>query len=314
MKKITNHIILACFACTFVSCIAPAPPLDVPQGESQLVVDGTFTNDEFFQVVLSIVRPGQETVYVDNAEVRILSEEDEILETLTPYPIDSESDFPYYASVDLKAEVGELYKINVKAPNFPDLTTAESIIPFPSEVNVNEYTSNDNVDLPVFAKGIFLQVGINDASLLDRNYFHLNFYHIAKVDANRDGIIDPILQVPMIMDKWSPNDPGELFLPDRGILLTDNSFPGSHRNFVYKVEFDQDIINNLADTDDFGSIYVELRTVSESYYDFMINAIDQNNSGLDPFLDPSQDYTNVLNGAGIFSGFSTKTDTIVIER
>jgi len=314
MKKITNHIILACFACTFVSCIAPAPPLDVPQGESQLVVDGTFTNDEFFQVVLSIVRPGQETVYVDNAEVRILSEEDEILETLTPYPIDSESDFPYYASVDLKAEVGKLYRINVKAPNFPDSTTAESIIPFPSEVNVNEHPENDSADITVLQKSILLEVGINDASLLDRNYFHLNFYHIAKVDTNRDGTLDPIAQNRMKMNKMSPYDPGTFFKDNRGILLTDKSFPGSYRNFVYRVEFDQYIIDNLVDTDDFGSIYVELRTVSESYYDFMIGAIDQQNSGLNPFLDPSQDFTNVLNGAGIFGGFSSKTDTIVIER
>jgi len=310
MKKITNHLIITCFACTFISCIGPAPPLEVPSGESELIVNGTFTNNEFFQVVLFKIRPGSPKVYVENAEVRILSEDDKILETLTSFPAHEISGEPYYSSVDLKAEVGKLYKIHVKAPNFPDSTTAQSIIPSPSEVNVGNYDNNTST----VSNALFLEIGINDVSLLDKNYFHLNFYHLAKVDTNRDGTIDPIVQLPMIMNKLYPNDPGTLFREDRGILLTDNSFPGTRRNLVYKVEFDQDIIDNLVNSDDFGSIYVELRTVSESYYDFMINAIDQDNFGLDPFLNPSQEYTNVFNGAGIFSGFSTKTDTIVIER
>lgn len=316
MKNITYHLFIFYSVCAFVSCIAPATPLEVPPGESKLVINGTFTNDENFQVVLYKIRTGSEEVYVENAEVRILSEENELLETLTSFPANQKTNIPCYASIDLKAEVGKLYKIHVKAPNFPDSTTAESIIPFPSGIAAGNYTSSTVVDIPSLIKGMFLQVQIEDADILERNYFHLNFYHIAKVDVNRDGLVDPVRQIPMRMNKFSPNDPGDLFVENRGILLTDRSFPypETKKNFVYKVEFDEEIIANLADKDNFGSIYVELRTVNESYYNWMTSKIGQENKDFDPFLNPDPEYTNVLNGLGLFSGFSTKTDTVVILR
>lgn len=316
MKKITYHLFNFYMACTLVSCIAPAPPLEVPPGESKLVINGTFTNDENFQVVLYKIRNSSEKVYVENAEVRILSEEDELLETLTSFPVNEKSDVPCYGSVDLKAEVGKLYKINVKAPNFPDSTTAESIIPIPSGIAAGNYNiSNSTVAIPNLAKGIFLQVEIEDADILEKNFFHLNFYHIVKVDVDNDGVIDPIGD-PLRINKFSPNDPGSLFVQNRGILLTDRSFPYpvTKKKFIYKVEFEERILAALAGQDNFGSIHVELRTVNESYYNFMTSKIGQNNSNFNPFLNPDPEYTNVLNGLGIFSGFSTKTDTVVIVK
>ncbi len=315
MKKITNHLFNFYLACTFVSCIAPAPPLEVPPGESKLVINGTFTNDENFQVVLYKIRTGSEEVYVENAEVRILSEENELLETLTSFPANEKSNIPCYGSVALKAEVGKLYKIHVKAPNFPDSTTAESIIPLPSGVAAGSYSTSNSIEIPDLAKGMFLQVEIEDADILEKNYFHLNFYHLVKVDLNNDGLVDPISD-PLRMNKFSPNDPGSLFVENRGILLTDRSFPYpvTKKRFIYKVEFEEEILAALASKDNYGSIRVELRTVNESYYNWMTSKIGQDNSNYNPFLNPDPEYTNVLNGLGLFSGFSTKTDTVVIRK
>jgi len=87
-------------------------------------MNGTFTNDEVFEVILYKTRSGSEKVYVDNAEVRIFSEDEELLETLTYYNANEKTNVPFYATVDLKPEIGKLYKIQVKTPNFPDIITA----------------------------------------------------------------------------------------------------------------------------------------------------------------------------------------------
>lgn len=313
MKKITYHLFIAILISSFVSCIGPAEPLKIPEAESVLVVDGTFTNDQFFQVVLSKTRSGSEPIYVDNAEVQILSESDDLLETLTFYPANEKINIPCYASLDLKPEIGKLYKIRVETPNYP-ITTAESLIPFPSGLDAGNYIGENDLEVETTRQGVYLSVAIEDNNHMEKNYFHISLYHLVKVK-NTDGVIgEPISRIPMKMRKFGPSDPGVMFADNTGVLLTDNSFANSKTNLIYKAEFDQEIMRNLVNKDNYGRILVELRTVNESYFNFMNTYIEQQLDDTRPLLYTSQDFTNVINGRGLFSGFSSKTDTISINQ
>ena len=165
------------------------------------------------------------------------------------------------------------------------------------------------------ADGMFVDITIEDTNISEENYFHVNFYHIAKVDLDNDGIPDPFMAKPMVMSKFSPGDPGILFVEDRGVLLTDRSFPGEPKTFVYKLKFEPGVIDYLQDQTSFGRIIAELRTVDSNYYNFWTTAasrFDDDDSSLS--TNDTNDISNIENGLGYFSGYSTRRDTFIINQ
>jgi len=70
-----------------------------------------------------------------------------------------------------------------------------------------------------------------------------------------------------------------------------------------------------ADIDDLlsGFLYLNLRTVTEDYYIYNKSLSQLAESNQNPFTLPTTTFTNISNGYGLFSAYSSIIDSIIIE-
>lgn len=64
----------------------------------------------------------------------------------------------------------------------------------------------------------------------------------------------------------------------------------------------------------FGTYSFYLYSISKDYYLYLSSLAQFNNSNGNPFSEPVQVYSNVTNGLGIFGGYSSAKDSVVIEK
>ena len=96
--------------------------------------------------------------------------------------------------------------------------------------------------------------------------------------------------------------------------MTDRTFSGGTIDLIYKVEFEPGVLNKLRDEPSFGQIITELHTIEKDYYDNLISTTNQTNTNNSPFSPGSLGGgIDTATGFGIFSGTSTRRDTVGIN-
>ena len=311
MKKINYHLAVLFLFIGILSCSVPTDELTPTGVISSMAMDALFDEGEHFRVVLYKLRSQQqELIYIDNAIVEIFSEDNELLETLE-FHSDEANKVPCYKSTFLKAEAGKSYTVKAQAPGFRSTTWTGSA-PLPSNVTSTQRDDIGGVSLNFFNETMHLSATFEDTNPLEENYFIINFLHVAKLDLDNNGEIDPFDPEPMKVKKFSPGDPGIQYFDDRRILLTDRSFVGGSRELIYRVQFEPGVLDYLRDKPSYGHVVTELHTIGKDYYDFLVsynNKADSDN----PFIQNDViDFSNQSGGPGIFSGISTNRDTTTI--
>jgi hypothetical protein len=199
-----------------------------------------------------------------------------------------------------------VYKVIVKASGYPD-ADAEVKIPV---LNVNYslhvtypygYDQN-NAPISLF------ELTFKDVPL-DKNYYELALYY---KDGSKSFFY---LNLPEIKsDDIVMRDEGDMDYNPHAILLADKLFNGTDVVVKFKaLDFSIGTFGNPPVL--INNYYVVLRSISESYYKYkkylLRHNYNQNNSGsLDDPLhllfsgEPSNMYTNINGGYGIFVGYS----------
>ena len=97
--------------------------------------------------------------------------------------------------------------------------------------------------------------------------------------------------------------------PSRFALFTDDLFSSSVRNIRINVD------RSLVDTDVFRAHYfvVQLSSLSEIYFDYILEIIENNHVYGGPLASDSYDAGNVDGGLGIFGAYTYRLDTIPIR-
>ena len=130
--------------------------------------------------------------------------------------------------------------------------------------------------------------------------------------------------IPMIASSGQPIEEAENLNVSSVTNGENATFILSHRDGILidetKLNSDNNLTLNLRTKSPFetggtneSSLYFELRTVTEAYYNYHVSLSRQNDSNSGPFTLPVTTFTNIENGYGLFASFSTNLDSLQIE-
>ncbi len=292
------------------SCEQPVS-LDIDEPDPQLVVISNFTDSKEMQVRVSKTRSVLDSgapVYLTEADVR-LYEEETFIQRLQLVNGKGETP-PYYTTVDFEADFDVTYTIKVAANGFEPI---EAISRVPSKIDIQSLkVSNYLIEKDPEGEANYrfaVTIGFTDPPLVN-NYYHLNLhqqiYHFTLEE--RDTLFGNSEFFPIQFNQII-DDNFVLAYFDGGVLFEDTPFNGNIVSYTFPISF-----TLPADEKVPGKLLVELRSVSEEYYRYQRSLSQQQANPGAPFAEPVGLYNNIINGQGIFAGYSASMDSIRVGR
>lgn len=296
--------ILAILCIVISSCEVPVEI----EGNAQIVIQSSFTdfNDLVVYVAESTDLNDQPSsnFSLENATVTLYSGGDyEFIGTLEFVKLLNES---YYTTVDFVPQMGKEYHLNVEVPGYKPVTATNSI-PLRVETQAQAGNSNTVLNEGVSTFNFDVIVTINDP-VETTNFYHVLFNQellCSSVNESGETVYDTIMlptENLFLETQMKPVDM-EQIQGEPSFILTDNGFNGQqiHIDFSGHFEYDQDKY-------ELGGFLIEMRSVSEAYYDHIRSfaASNKPNSGAEPYEPFDYFYDgNIINGSGFFIGYSS---------
>jgi len=94
-----------------------------------------------------------------------------------------------------------------------------------------------------------------------------------------------------------------------GYVFSDNLFNGS--SYTINTDVYANAINGNSSSVD--TVFVNLHSITEDFYQYVISYSKYQDVEGNPLAEPVNIMSNINNGFGVFSGYSTKTDTVIID-
>jgi hypothetical protein len=273
---------------------------DFPLRPSKLVVNCYFNADSIweFQVSKSLsVLDNAPLKVIKNASIRLFSE-GVLLDTINTMDEDG-----FYRSTENLPEEGREYSIEVSSPGFKDVLNAKDITPIkPSITNVNVvitdsvFYSYDAYYNYGHVKGSFEitfpdQKGVSNYYQFKAFYIDSLFYYYEK------GPVFSHLErryVSVSSEDISVENSTEY---GNIVLINDHIYDG--QDYTFSLDFEEWSAKKGID------YYLELTSLTREGFLYRKSINEYDNSRNDPFSEPVIIYSNVNNGFGIFSGFSS---------
>lgn len=308
MNRILSFFGLMLIALAF-ACERPVD-LVIDEPDPELVVISNFTANRNMQVRVSrtqSVLDNGPTPYILNADVRLF-EGNQFIQRLEL--INEPGSRPYYTTRNFTPEIEVEYTIKVEAPGFEPIQ-AMSKVPTKIDIQslkVSDYLIEKNPEGDALYR-FSVTLGFSDPKS-ENNYYHLNLYQqvYEYMLEGQDTIFGNNEFFPIQFNQIIDNN-FILAYFDGGVLFEDTPFDGSIVSYTFPISF-----NLLAEEEVPGKLVVELRSVSEEYYFYQRSlSLQQENPGA-PFAEPVVLYNNIMNGQGIFAGYSASLDSIRVGR
>ncbi|MBN2663304.1 MAG: DUF4249 domain-containing protein [Bacteroidales bacterium] len=270
-----------------------------PENKPRLVVNSIFSSQNIIvlMVLQTLSYNSEKNDFVEDATCKLFCD-DVFVENL----IYSEQGI-YKSTIILEED--KKYTIEISAHGF-ETVIANTIIPKTSSI-----ISLDTIHTAIFdpndGLGVYYTKGI--LSVIDDPQIQ-NFYLTKLSLVYPDGTIyNPITTYRS--DEPIFTDDGLLNYKPSFLLFNDNTFNGRNNNLIFEYDFSLSFDDTLL-------LITTTKLITEDYYKYIKSTIIQtNNQGsLDnPFVigEPIQVYSNIENGYGIFAGYNTYCDTIVIN-
>ena len=284
--------------------------LSIPESGERLVVVSSFSNQEEIKLQISKgvsvldVSGSFENFFRGDAR---LFENTSFLERLAP-GFDSVLKINTFNS-QATPKINQPYTITVNIPGF-DEVTATSRIPEPiplSSVIVNDLTiestyngAREKVNLSVFV------VFEDPPNQLD--YYHLKLlqevWQFDVVDGDTTVVGKSRFEIPF---NSSTNNNNVVASFDGGILFDDQLFDGEAEVYILETNIEYALNQNFL-----GPLFVEFRTLSKDYFLYYTSVSRQLENPDDPLSQPVILYNNIENGLGIFAGYSSVVDSVIL--
>ncbi len=257
--------------------------------QPKIVVNSLFQSNRPWEVhissSLSVIDTGTLS-NIENASVVILDNQNNLIEFL-----DHDSLGFYYGNT--YPEAGQLYKIQVEAPNYVNINAEDQL---PDSINIsNVDTSSSNIgdnermDISItFTDPInfqnFYRIEIEVGLLYEDDFGNMEYFEFPASMILEDPVFENYGGGPVIQG-----------------LFTDNSFDGEEKTIEIQIdnivkEFDKD------DQLEIDHITLLLYNITEPTYLFSKSYQVYESASGNPFAQPVQVYSNVNNGFGIFGG------------
>lgn len=292
---------------------------ELPVKPKDMVVNCQFTPGEPWVLELSHTRPvlsNEPIQKIKNANVQIF-ENGALIESLTYIETDRPGQSLYYGSTNLPEE-GKEYKLRVFAPDFPLVTAVDEAPIAQTKIEsfqfLQETPEGDNI------------FSLEFSDLQDGD----NFYHIAvkqvqyqlEIDVDEADTTYSVVQELETRFQVGSDDPLTGFSIDpeaislynsRGFLLQDQEFNLDRRQLSLQIRGANEEIIQSDSTNTEKKAYgyaVELRSVSQAYFDYFDSIAEQTNTEDLPVIIPFEVSNNIEDGYGNFSGYSVVNSVV----
>jgi hypothetical protein len=286
--------------------------LELEQSEqARLVVISNFTDKNDLVVFLpksQSILSTDPSDYVTEATV-IVFEGTQLLEVLEFVPADPNLNYrPSFQSKNLIPEVGKVYTITVNANGFEPVSATSSIpVAVPIQEVVFDNTINDN-EVNKSVVNFNVSVSFTDPPNT-QNYYHLVFYQeLLNLPQIGDSLPRPAnFAIPIQVESLDPAVSLLKSYDERSFFLKDESFKGKFVRLNFRGRYTIDLDKYLP-----GKFFVELRSVSEDYY-YYHTSLSRQVQNKNPLSEGVVIPDNIINGAGIFAGYSTSTNSFSLS-
>lgn len=279
---------------------------------SELVVVSSFTLDRTLQVYVSAsgsILDDAPITYIDNAIVELHRNEEFLTQLSFSEDKDKVSNLPFYSAGDFQPQVGIKYTIKVDAPGF-ETVTANSQIPTPIKMVSSEISDLQFTEMMGEKETqvrYLVDIAFEDPGQVE-NYYHINllqqFREFAIIESDTLYFREEMRPV-VFSNQLNTNF--QVAHVGGGLLLEDEGQDGQTIRITLPVEF-----SYLPTRDELGKLFIELRAVSKEYYQYFSTISRQDGVSDSPFTDPVIVYDNINGGQGVFAGFSTSSDSLVV--
>ncbi len=275
--------------------------IDLPKRKPKLVIGSYITANKPISVLLTQSVSSKDTIYTLKTKAQVNIEVDG-----QEYPLVQVKDSLYRSNI--KAQYGKKYTVKASVEGYETVHACDSI-PRPIDFSIKKYipiSSVDNEgenissiiiaiknvpDAPTFFE-LRMKSTVNDPSNLDEEGSSSVYYESLQshdITVRNEGIVN-------------------LSFSKVGLLFSNEFMQGNSHTLTFD-------FYNLID-DEYNAIdqvEVELRTVSAQYFKFKKrlypNLDNQAGDLWDGTGNPSDAYTNIINGYGIFAAYSQVTHT-----
>jgi len=249
--------------------------------------------------------------YLENATVALYRGESMLCEI----PFDETSSYPErFLNESCLAEEGVTYTIKVSAPDVDEVFATDMI---PSKTEIQSCGMSDlKVELvsDTVARFQFKTKLILEETVSSEQYYFLNLNYeeipfqvngndtifVRTGDYNRLDL-ESLAGNPSVLKHFDEEKEG-------GILFAKNSSESLELNFQVSTPNQVPLSKNL-----FDQIYVNLKTVSKSYYDYHFQLSRQLLQADTFFVTPVILADNIQNGYGLFGGYQLTRDSFKVE-
>ncbi len=318
----TKLDIILFFFLTIFGIFSCREPIDisVPETQKKIVLNGFITPDSTIKVNLSeslgILEKDKDLKFLKNAAVKIY--EDETYKETLQYDTNG-----YYIGT-IYPQIGKEYKITAEYPPL-DNVDAETVLlnpPIIKEINyepvfhteVQTWFNNDTGE--PFDTTIYVLNNVNvNLTLQDppneNNYYFLTFSaKIAQAEylpPDYEPVFTGVKMTYLDYNATNLNWENNFYTRNlKGFVFSDNLFSGT--NFTINANIYMPYTQDAPD-----KIYVGLHAITEDFYQYVISYSKYQDIEGNPLAEPVNIMTNVHNGFGFFSGYSTKKDSIIID-
>ena len=294
--KIPLYAVLL-IGCTFCTKIIE---IDVPSHEPVLVVNSLFTDGQRIRVHLSKTASAFDysTPTVENGLVRLFCNDEEI-DTLI-------FNNGYYYS-DVVALRNEKYSLFVSVPDMESVSSEDII---PEKTMIESYVHRDSIMMDDNNHPV-MQLELEFTDKPGPNFYELSViadYYVAGFNYRHSvGFkysTDPVLVSTGLLDYYAES-----------IVFTDELFDGEQTSIKANYWIQTGEMPLIGEGPEYGYIlFVSLRSISESYYNYIRKQIiyqySLESNIFTGLPDPVHMYSNITGGYGIFAGYSSDNKTI----
>lgn len=311
MCKILAPLILSLL---LASC-QTAIDLELETAAPRLVVISSFMPNQKLYVTVTESRgllDKQLPQHVDNATVELYQDET-YLATLEYSEEKGPSLLPAYSTSSFLPEINVVYTIKVSAPGYEPVSAQSSI---PARIDMlgtqisNFQLSDSGEEGRPATASYHLSLSFQDPPK-ERNFYHINLlqqlqhFHLPEAG---DTLLGNHTLRPIFFDnRYNSNH--QVAHLGGGLLLSDEGLDGQ------LIQYDLPIQMNFNPSEEIlTKLFVELRSVSEEYYDYFSSLSRQHDSNNSSFANPVIIHDNVNGGNGVFAGFNTFRDSLTVTQ
>jgi len=317
-SKIYINLFLLFIAINIFSCSEPID-IDVDEVDKKIVLNGFINPDSTVKVNLSksigILQRDKDIEFLKTAKVKLF--EDDILIEELQYDT-----FGYYTGITFP-EIGKTYKITADYEPLLSIDASTNIL---NPVAINSINSDAE-----FQSRVETWYDSNTGEPFDTTIYTLSKLNVelnfSDPSENEDYyLITFTALIPQF--GYFPPDYNEVYLGDEMTSLDYNINNLNWQNFLYMKNFtgyilSDELFNGNSHTLNaevylYGNsspekIYINLHTINKEFYQFVISNSRYQDTEGNPFAEPVNIMTNVHNGFGFFSAYSTSKDSVIID-